>query len=356
MNQLMSEWVTKEELAKNCNMSLDEVERELPKLIDNNFIEEKNGSFKINESDGEDKAYGRIKDFLTTLDKKYPDEKYFPIIRHGYLHLKHKLSQKYDYPDEVKRLSKEVGYDLDNIDSSKMLNDAELFEIDNKTLIILMLTDNQIFERKLPYPHIVLDCNLNIDNIWFKGFFFTKETMWTYWGNTDGFCDNPLIIKPFNEEHDLLEKSFGDKLKKSTIRKIKVFICNFIDFLNNPEVKVIRFVRSKKNRERRIRDGKEPLPSANKIIVRGELKQYLEKLSESDFTYNYRFWVRGHYKRFWNKKRYNNLYDLLERNQLPSKYYVDNNIRLNDKIIMIWNKPFVKGSGVLISKRYEVKK
>ena len=59
------------------------------------------------------------------MDKRNKD-KYYPIIRHGYLHLKHKLSQKYDYPDEIKELCKPE-YDLDNIHSEELLTDEELF-------------------------------------------------------------------------------------------------------------------------------------------------------------------------------------------------------------------------------------
>ena len=200
---------------------------------------------------------------------------------------------------------------------------------------------------------------MDIDNLWFKGFLITtKGLTWTYWGDRDGYCDNPLIFDAFQVNQTDLEKHFQDnlKLKKATIKKLKMFICNFFDFLNNPEVRVTRFERTKKNIERRLREGKEILPSCNKIFIRGELKQYLDSVSSGLSTYNYKFWVRGHFKRFWNKKRYNTIYGMLEHNNLPSKYYVDDKIKQNDKIIMIWNKPFVKGSGVLISKRYEVKK
>ncbi len=364
----MDEWTTKEELLEQLKIKENEGENILTELInkgdiDADYTNTNNPKFKLSKGfdiprflDGLDKKYGDLKDSKVTIED---DDKIYPRIRQGYLHLKHKLEQKHKFPSEVIELSKGIGYDLNKTSGGDLLTDAELFEIDAKTLWILKLTDNQIFQRNLPYERVVIDCDLDIDDLWFKGFLITpKGLTWTYWGDNDGYCDNPLIFDAFQVNQTDLEKHFQDnlKLKKSTIKKLKIFICNFFDFLNNPEVRVTRFERTKKNMERRLREGKEILPSCNKIFIRGQLKQYLDTVSSGLSTYNYRFWVRGHFKRFWNKKRYNKIYSMLEHNSLPPKYYVDDKIRLNDKIIMIWNKPFVKGSGVLISKRYEVKK
>lgn len=362
MKDNLTEWVTKSELSKNLKISLDKVDKELDKLIDNKFVEQKGDKFRVNTKDG--KELERIKTFLDGLDKKYehPDtDKYYPIIRHGYLHLKHKLEEKYDYPEEVKRYSKKAGYDLDNIHPGDMLEDSALFEIDNKTIWILQATNNEIFERKMPYDKIVIDCDLEIDGKWFKGLLITKKgNAWTYWGNTDRLCDTLLIFDTFQPEGTKLEKHFmGDfdnKLNKSTIKKLKTFVCNFIDYLNNPEVRIIQIKRGKKNKLRRKKQGKEPLPSSNKIIVTGELKQYMEKISLSKFTYGHKFTVRGHFRRYWDKKKYNKLYNLLDKGSLPSKYYVDDKIRHYNKIITTWIKPFIKGSGILITKKYELKK
>ncbi len=350
----MSEWTSKEELAKELKITPDELNRTLAQLIDSKFVEEKNGKYKVNNQDG--KAYSRINNLLDSINDRHTKEKYYPYIRHGYLHLKHKFKEKGNYPKEVVELSKDVGYDLNSIDSSDMLNDANLFDLDQKTKWILKMTNNEIFKRNKPYDKIVLDCDLELDNKWFKGFLIIDKLCWTYWGNRDGFCDNALMFEAFNPDQTQIEKYFQDKISKSTIKKLKVFICNFFDFINNPEVRVIRFVRSEKNKQRRIKAGKEPLPSTHKIRLSGTLKTYYEQLEVSDRTLNYRFWVRGHFMRFWNKKKYNNLYKRLVINDLPTEYYVDDKIRNNDRIIMRWIKPFIKGEGVLITNRYEVKK
>ncbi len=94
----------------------------------------------------------------------------------------------------------------------------------------------------------------------------------------------------------------------------------------------------------------------NSLIKLKNLNQEKNKLNISSRTLNYRFWVRGHFMRFWNKKKYAKLYNSLKEGNLASKYYVDSKIRHNDVVIMLWKKPFIKGSGVLISKKYKLKK
>ena len=373
---MVSEWTTKEELLKGTGLKEDEGAKEIAKLInkgsvDADYSDVENPKFKINDNfdipkflDGLDKKYG-----FSDRSKKIEGEhnaRYYPVIRHGYLHLKHKLETKKDYPEDLLRMCKEqVGFDLTE-KTPHLLDEANVFEVPPKVVWILSKTNNQIFYRELPFERTVLDCDVRIDNLWFKGFFLMADMCWTYYGDTDGFCDEFFLFTIFDEKGTRLDskeldspdwiRSGSGPITKSTLKKLRVFICNFLDFLNNPEVKIVRFERSKKNVERRIREGKEVLPSISKIFVTGELKQYVEKLSFDKFSYGYRFWVRGHFSRFWNKKRYKKLYDLLERNELPKKYYVDDKIRPGNKVIMIWNKPYVKGSGVLISKKYELKK
>ena len=316
----------------------------------------------INKQEFTDKGNKLVKN---VIDRIEDTDKFYPIIRHGYLHLKHKLDTKKDYPDDLIKICKEqMGFDL-NKRTPHLLEDAELFEIDPKTIWILQMTDNDIFERNLPFRKFVIDCNLNIDKYWFKGFLVigdevNRTWVWTYFGLRDGYCDEFLLftLDPEGTYHGSKEEAQKDKgvitstigIDKKPLNKRRIFICNFIDFLNNPEVKIIKFERSQKNVERRLRQGKEILPSAHKIIIRGELKTYIEKMHDpTGVIYSHKFIVRGHFKRFWNKKRFRKLYDELEHNRLPKnkdgseKYYVDSRIKEGEKILMIWNKPFVKG-------------
>jgi len=392
----MDQWATKEEIAKELNISLEEVEKALNQQegLPDKFIEKKDGKYKINNKDG--KAVKRVSTFLDELDGKYEvevdgkavenakksnhlekdgktlnsagnkkvegniDKLYADQLRAAhkrtsYLHLKYMLEKKTDYPEEVKKYLKKEGHDFEN--QADLLEDANLFEIDDKTKWILQMTNNEIFERKMPYPKVCIDCDLKIDDLWFRGFLINTEGYtWTYWGKKDLICTNFLIFNTFSNEKEKIEEYFKKDIKKSTIKKLKMFICSFFDFLNNPEVRIIQVERGEKNRQRRIKAGKEPLPPSSKIKITGTLKTYLEKVEFSGSNFNYRFWVRGHFMRFWDKKRFAKLYYKLKMNDLPKEYYVDDRIRHHTQILMKWKKPFIKGSGVLVTKRYEVKK
>lgn len=82
--------------------------------------------------------------------------------------------------------------------------------------------------------------------------------------------------------------------------------------------------------ERRAKKGKPVIPSSMKIRLYGRLKEYIEKtIAGERFHFNYRFWVRGHFRQ-------------LQSNKFKEKK-------------RIWILPFIKGQGNLIDKTYEVR-
>lgn len=107
---------------------------------------------------------------------------------------------------------------------------------------------------------------------------------------------------------------------------------NFLDFLNNPEVELLTIDRSDEQNDKRIKGGKPPIPTQKLIKLTGKLKVYINKL-ESDGLYkvSHRFWVRGHFRTLRNKTRYG-----------------------SNSGKKIWILPYIKGSGILIDKNYEV--
>jgi len=353
---MIDEWASFEELQRDLKIDSSQLKSELPKLIDSGFVEEKYGSYRVNNSDGQ--ANSRIKSFLDNLENKY---KYYPVIRHGYLHFKHKIDEKPNFEPEVIAIAKQMtGYDLMQPEGD-ILQDCVLFEVDEKTKWILSMTKNEISKRELPFKKMVLDIDLKLDNKWFKGFFLSDGVAWTFWGDTELDCDVPLIFVLWESDKTKLTKMIvqpkDKKISDSTIQKVQLFLINFLDFLNNPEVRIVQIARSEKNVKRRLKLGKEVLPSSRKILVTGKLKTYYDSVNIDEHrTLNYRFWVRGHFMRFWNKKKYNGLYEQLELNKLSDDYYVDEKIRVGSKIIMRWKKPHIKGSGILINKKYEVRK
>jgi len=174
-------------------------------------------------------------------------------------------------------------------------------------------------------------------------------------------CNNPLMCAVFKDDRkafimDFEKNDFVNiKIRNSIIKKLKVFFCNFFDFINQPEVRIMKIIKKEKNKERRLSQGKEVLPDYNKLIISGNLKSYFDKLSIGENLRN-KIVVRGHFMRFWDKSRFSRLYNLLEEGNLPRKYYIDDKIRKNDRIIAFHKKPFIRGEGILIKKNYELKK
>ena len=77
-----------------------------------------------------------------------------------------------------------------------------------------------------------------------------------------------------------------------------------------------------------------PIPNKKIIIPVGNLKRYIEMYRHSDdsFKYSHQFWVRGHWVTF-RHQRYKEA-----------------------KGKKKWIYPFVKGEGIMINKKYELKK
>ena len=146
-----------------------------------------------------------------------------------------------------------------------------------------------------------------------------------------------------------------DRARRDDRRKVKEYIMNFVDFVNSEEVKLMFTERTDKNTERRVQKGNVPLPSFNKIYVIGYLAKYLKELeaTEGETRFSHRFWVRGHFRHFWNKK-YDHLYQDFKdgnlKNQKGCQYIMDGSGSLK-----IWIFPFIKGKGILINKGYKLK-
>ncbi len=138
-----------------------------------------------------------------------------------------------------------------------------------------------------------------------------------------------INIKEEFKGWNMTVKEFKDTDPK-TREFIHKFVINFLNFINDPEVEYRECIANPKQNEKRIKRGKMPIPNNCPITVSGKLKIYLDSLNERDFTYNYRFWVRGHFRTLraerWGKNRGKRL----------------------------WVAPFLKGKGVLVEKIYHV--
>lgn len=113
-----------------------------------------------------------------------------------------------------------------------------------------------------------------------------------------------------------------------------LFVLNFLNFINSPEVKFVTVERDEKRNEKRMMKGKVPIPERKIIKLDGVLKRYVDELRNNPiWHYHYRFWVRGHFRTF-RSPRYSE--ELIGKRR--------------------WIPPFVKGKGVLIEQSYLVDK
>ena len=236
------------------------------------------------------------------------------------------------------------------------LKDIKLFVIEDDTIDYLSpeYTNNKIGLRKMPFDKFIVLNTIRIGGKRVRGMIFTKiitpngeDSLSSYFivekkdseeGNTIQ-CQTYTVniedtsIRNVNKESDDEELKWTKEDKIFT-DKIRIFMCNFLDFMLNPDVKVINVERTKEQNQKRIKRGKVPLPNYGFIKVQGELKIYLDRLSEdNNFSYSHKFWVRGHFRTLRSEKRYGT--------KVGSK---------------IWIPPYIKGKGILLEKIYEVQK
>ena len=128
------------------------------------------------------------------------------------------------------------------------------------------------------------------------------------------------------EHKDLAKSSFG---AYSTVVGL---IFNFLCFVNSPDIEYITVTDSKRDTEIRRRKGKPQRPPIANNILTNPLKRYIYKQKHNEkMVYSHRFWVRGHWR------------------TLRDKRYGENQGK------KLWIKPYIKGDGLLINKKYELR-
>jgi len=139
----------------------------------------------------------------------------------------------------------------------------------------------------------------------------------------DEYEDLKLKIKKIDDTHPMARKF------------CHLFVLNFLNFLYDTRVKIVKVHRDEKRNFKRIKQGKQPIPDRSLIKLTGDLKIYTDNLKKDKRTweYSYSWWVRGHYRvlrdpDYWGKKAGTRIF-------IP---------------------PYIKGKGVLVSKKYTIDK
>ena len=222
-------------------------------------------------------------------------------------------------------------YEREILTASKIILtsiDKKILTLDNYLIPLLEDSDSDFKEIKLPYNEFFINNDLHFKGTIIKGI---------------GLCLDskgiPIISYTY---HDF--KGYGEQwrfhgIKKEDLKyfkeniKISEFILNFLYNLINliNSEKEIEFVERKvskiQNLKREIR-GKQPKLADCYIRVEGTLKRYCQEYSESRTSMHVRFLIRGHWRSYSNKRF------------------------LNLKNKKIWIKPYYKGTGLDVSKKF----
>lgn len=245
-----------------------------------------------------------------------------------------------------------------------ILKEAKYFQVPEKINLMLLNTKNRISKIRLPHLYMFLDTTIVIYDRVYYGILLGDITQLKEIAKKEHINDEEIknledniIIQSFYEEGAKVgwnKFNLNDKKVNKYVRKLQEYVMNVMCFLNSEDIRIVFKERTHKNQQRRIQNNKVALPSFNKIQVIGYLKKYLDKLESEDSGRNFthRFWVRGHFRHFWDKK-YDNLYREYKKGNLKhiegKQYLMDGSGALK-----LWIYPYVKGQGILIEKEYEL--
>ncbi len=242
-----------------------------------------------------------------------------------------------------------------------ILSESKYFEVPDNINLLLQNTSNEIKKIRLPFFYVFLDTKLVVYDKTFYCLQIQDRTQLREIAIQKG-----LDVKNIPKGIDILtfwETSEGvgwnkielyEKDRNKYHNKIREYVLNFVDFVNNEEVKLMFRERTEKNIQRRIQKGRIPLPSFNKIYLVGYLAKYLNKLETQELgtRFTHRFWVRGHYRRFLDKKKYKKLYEQYKKGELNN--FEGKKYNIEKGFLKIWVLPYIKGEGMLIEKRYKL--
>jgi len=245
------------------------------------------------------------------------------------------------------------------------MEEAKPFVVEDDVIPLLLHTECK--DANFPFPSIFIDAKVQIKNRTYFGFhigsYYTEKTkykailsIYSKYVKRKGemvkfiIPDFILLTKDTNEDLPFRQSDYYHN-------KIRNFAFAFCSFINEPDVIVRNIPVNPKNNIRRIERGIMPLPEYKNVTIRGKLRIYVDKLKQetekeigTHSPLSYRFWVRGFYRHFRDKKKYKNLYSLDERSQRKEGFTIN-----SEGLLRIWIKPFIKGQGLLIKQSWEVK-
>ena len=161
------------------------------------------------------------------------------------------------------------------------------FEVDEKLSSMFLTTNNKVYLRELPFDCFFIDVNLGegykgllIHKTLFEG----KEDIQIHYRNEEiGFFGeirlnqyfinlNKITMVAYNSNGlNLLKDKINTKQNNTKAKLIIIWVCNFLDAINHPDVEIIEVKNKFNNDDKRIKRGKAPMPSSTVTIkVKGK--------------------------------------------------------------------------------------
>jgi hypothetical protein len=203
-------------------------------------------------------------------------------------------------------------------------------------------------DEDLSYGDRIIGCMISEQTVkhddWF---FFVFFMMQRYEDGKPVFSLEHFKIS-FTDVADVMEHAKGTKSIQDVLKRL---IVNTVLFITQPEVQWIPRPRNRKNVERRVRDGKRPLPASDVIRLTGTLKKYFDTYGHyfDGQGYSYKFDVMAHWRHFMSDK-FRRIQGM-KPDELAKEGYC-----LHNGYVCRWIPAFVKGEGMYIKKLYKLEK
>jgi len=300
------------------------------------------------------------------------------------------MNKNYNYSAEMyKQFFEEKGKEHNLVIYKKFVDgDIKNFEIDDYISNIFLVTKNEIYYRRCPFPYTFLDCkiplrNTKIGDVLIHGLLLLDSQTIKDKVDSGEIEVEMNLKKELKDDKDIIffgivtheDIAYGEEVMKNenggvssmanflikeqpsdifyphNLKDIKEYICNYLDFLNHPNVEFK--IKKWMNNEKRINRGKLPVPDMAKIFVNGMLNRYIyedfpKKQNQHEISCS--FWVRGHYRHYWNKERYCGLYNKDENKLEENGFQID-----KEGIISRWILPTLKGKGKALIKPHKLR-
>lgn len=235
---------------------------------------------------------------------------------------------------------------------TRMCHYTKIFHCSEYLRDMLILTDNEIHSRKLPFNSVFIDASFDYDGISFWGILlnalnieddkirFVKDIKEQNAFHAIAFGMNDMDDTVLYTFTTVTETGYVHNAIENELQKFAKFIANFssnfLDLLNDPSVAFVKASDGKyrefENLRRIYRSRRIDLDNTYFVKIKNPLKRYVDNYIHlrTKRGYSHRFWVRGHFR------------------TLRADRYGEN---VGKKI---WIAPFVKGQGILIEKQYDV--